>query len=77
MMLLSKANFIEKLKSELFTDVQSFRKAVQVLAKGGRSELESRLIEYKDNHDNRDVLRSSDSEIKLQWMTASLRWTGS
>ena len=53
LLLLSRVDFIEKLKSGQFTDIQGFCKAVQVSAKGGRSELESRLLDYKDKHDAR------------------------
>ena len=53
LVLLSHVEFAEKLKSCQFTDIQSFYKAVQVSAKGARTELESRLLEYKDKHDAR------------------------
>ena len=61
MLLLSKVEFIEKLKSGTFTNVQSFCKAMQISAKGGRTKLESRLIDYKDNHDNRNVPTNLDA----------------
>ena len=53
MLSLSRIEFADKLKTGNFTDVQSFCKAVQVSAKGARTELENRLLEYKDKHDSR------------------------
>ena len=55
LLLLSRTEFIEKLKAEHFTEIQGFCKAVQISAKGARTELESHLMEYKDHHDARVV----------------------
>ena len=53
LLLLSRVDFIAKLKDGQFSDIQGFCKAVQISAKGGRTELENRLVEYKDKHDAR------------------------
>ena len=55
MLLLSRSDLIEKLKVGHFTEIQAFCKAIQVSAKGARTELERRLLEYKDQHDARVV----------------------
>ena len=52
---LTRLEFIDRLKHGKFTDIQGFCKAVDVSAKGARTELESRLLEYKDHHDARVV----------------------
>ena len=55
LLLLPRTEFIEKLKVTHFTEIQGFCKAIQISAKGARTELESRLLEYKDHHDARVV----------------------
>ena len=55
LLLRPRTEFVDKVKVGHFTEIQGFCKAVQISAKGGRTELGSRLLEYKDHHDARVV----------------------
>ena len=55
MLSLPRTEFIEKLKVGHFLEIQGFCKAIKISAKGARTELECRLMEYKEQHDARVV----------------------
>ena len=61
MLMLSKIEFAAKLKDGQFVDLHGFCKAVSISAKGSRTELEKRLLAYKEVYDSRDGLTESNA----------------